>query len=83
MEGKLPGDIIHRPKKGFGIPLSDWLRRDLKEKVADILLSEDPLFNRGHIKKLLSEHHSGKFNHRKLLWNLFMLKKYLSQNNFI
>ncbi len=83
MEGKLPYDIIHRPKKGFGIPLSDWLRKDLREKVSDIILREDPYFDRKYIQKLLAEHHSGKFNHRKLLWNLFMLKKYLVLNKFI
>jgi asparagine synthase (glutamine-hydrolysing) len=83
MENKLPNDIVYRPKKGFGIPLSDWLRKDLKTKVDDTLLMDDPYFDRVFIRKLLNEHHSGKFNHRKLIWNLFMLKKYLVQNKFI
>ncbi len=41
MENKIPNNIIYRPKKGFGIPLSDWIRKDLKNTVRDYLLSSD------------------------------------------
>ena len=72
MEGRLPENIIYRPKKGFGIPLSDWIRKDLKKKIEECLLEESEFFNSGYIQKILAEHQSGKANHRKLIWNLYM-----------
>lgn len=82
MEGKIPDNIIYRSKKGFGIPLSDWIRNDLKQEIEDVLLQEDAYFNTDYIKTLLKEHHSKKCNNRKLIWNLYILKKYLTANNF-
>ncbi len=77
MEGKLPHNIIYRSKKGFGIPLSDWIRKDLKSSIQDVLLSKDDYFNKATIEKILHEHLSKKQNHRKLIWNLFVLKGYI------
>lgn len=74
MEGKLPHNIIYRPKKGFGIPLSDWIRKDLKAVIEDRLLGPNELFDTNYIKRLLDEHQAGKANHRKLIWNLFMFE---------
>jgi asparagine synthase (glutamine-hydrolysing) len=31
----LPQDLIHRPKMGFGIPVDEWCRRDLRELIED------------------------------------------------
>jgi asparagine synthase (glutamine-hydrolysing) len=76
MENKLPQDIIYRPKKGFGIPLSDWIRKDLRNSIEDTLLSPQPFFNRDYIQKILNEHLQRKQNHRKLIWNLYMFLRF-------
>ena len=81
MENKLPNNIIYRPKKGFGIPLSSWIRNDLKTSIQETLFEKDDLFDKGYIEKIFSEHQSKKANHRKLIWNLFVLKKFLSYYN--
>lgn len=78
MENKLPHNIIYRPKKGFGIPLSSWIRHDLKTSIKETLFEKDNLFDKGYIEKMFSEHQSKKANHRKLIWNLFILKKFLT-----
>ena len=85
MEDKLPHSIIYRPKKGFGIPLSDWLRNDLKT-LCDDLLSEESIrrqniFNYAFIHRLKTEHYQKKNNHRKLLWNLMMFEMW--QRNYL
>ena len=36
----LPENLFIRPKKGFAIPISDWMRKDLKNWVNDILSPE-------------------------------------------
>ena len=39
MEGMLPNELIYRPKSGFGVPLRQWMKSNLKEYVNDILSS--------------------------------------------
>jgi asparagine synthase (glutamine-hydrolysing) len=86
MRNKLPQAIIDRPKKGFGIPVSLWLRNELKDLTHQLLseekLKKQGLFNYQYIKKILEEHHSQKRNHRKLIWNLLVFQiwqeKYLT-----
>jgi asparagine synthase (glutamine-hydrolysing) len=46
MEPFLPHDAIYRPKAGFGVPLRQWMRRDLRELVND-LLSPSAVRSRG------------------------------------
>jgi asparagine synthase (glutamine-hydrolysing) len=72
MTGKLPDDIINRPKKGFGIPLSDWIRKDLRKKIEEMLMESNPFFNGKYVTRLLEEHQSGRKNHRKQIWNLYV-----------
>ncbi|MES2838458.1 MAG: asparagine synthase (glutamine-hydrolyzing) [Bacteroidota bacterium] len=76
MRNKLPNEIIDRPKKGFGIPVSLWLRNELKNSVAELLseknIKQQGLFEWNYVDKLIKEHNSSKQNHRKLLWNLLI-----------
>lgn len=77
----LPADIVERPKKGFGIPLADWLRGPLKDWLGD-LLSADTVRNQGlfessEVRDLFAEHQGRQCDHGKLLWNLACLSAYL------
>jgi asparagine synthase (glutamine-hydrolysing) len=76
MEDKLPRDIIYRKKKGFGMPIGEWMRGDMKpilEKYLDEKkLKETGLFNEKYVQKLLEEHISGKKDNRKQLWTLLV-----------
>ncbi len=74
MEGKLPHDIIYRKKKGFGMPVAEWLNGDMKFLVDKYLsrkyLEKQGLFNPGYVEKIVSEHQDHVYDHRKKLWNL-------------
>ena len=84
MGSKLPKDIVFRRKKGFGVPLGEWLRKDLKDFCNQLLseeeISKSGFFNADFIERLKSEHFSGKKDNRKLLWNLMAFQ--LWQNNW-
>jgi asparagine synthase (glutamine-hydrolysing) len=81
MEDKLPKNIIYRNKKGFGIPLSNWIKFDLKNEISNVLKSApEELFNLSEINKILSDHLNNKRNNRKLIWNLYVLIKYIKIN---
>ena len=84
-KGKLPEDIIDRPKKGFGIPVSLWLKNELKDLCHDLLSKEaiesQGLFNYNYVEKLKQNHFKGRQNNRKELWNLMAFQ--LWKRNFL
>ncbi len=77
-EGKLPREIIHRRKHGFGVPIGKWFRTTLREYLADTLLSararERGLLRPEVVRGLMSEHLSGERDHGQVLWTLLMLE---------
>lgn len=69
--------VLNLPKKGFGIPLGDWIRGDLKELIWDTILSQK-CRTRGWIKnsnveKLLMRHANG-HNFESVIWSIFVLE---------
>ena len=74
----LPQTIIERPKMGFGVPLDQWFRLDLREMAQDLLLSpravERGYFRREVVQRLLDEHIKGVRQWHYQLWNLLMLE---------
>jgi asparagine synthase (glutamine-hydrolysing) len=83
MRGKLPDAIIDRPKKGFGIPLSHWLRNELRPLCEELLspdrITRERLFNAVHVERLKHDHFKGRANNRKLLWTLMVFQLWQQQ----
>ena len=63
-------DILSRPKRGFSIPLGDWIRKDLPfvEQIVFDGGSKD-LFSRKYVAGLLEDHKNGSDQSHKL-WSL-------------
>ena len=86
-ERMLPPSILGRKKEGFSIPLKNWLRRELREPMLDVLNPEairaGGLFDPAAVGRLVREHVSGEQNHAHRLWCLMVFeiwkKKYLSR----
>jgi asparagine synthase (glutamine-hydrolysing) len=74
LKGIVPGQILHRRKQGFSIPLATWLREPLRELVHTFLspsaLKEVGLFNPKAVEKLLEEHDRLTRNHETRIWVL-------------
>ena len=60
----LPMEIIDRPKKGFGIPLAQWLR-DLPSPADGI---DVPGLDRSAMMTMWDEHRAGRADHRLAIW---------------
>lgn len=78
LSGILPNEILTRGKMGFGIPIHEWFRNELKRYSHEILLSQRCI-GRGYFKKeamagLLDEHYRGKANHGFRIWTLLHLE---------
>jgi asparagine synthase (glutamine-hydrolysing) len=78
MRDVLPPKIADRPKKGFGIPVAEWfkgpLREPLEEELSVERLRRQGLFEPAEVQRLLREHLSGRRDHRKPLWTLFLFQ---------
>ena len=70
----LPNEIIDRPKKGFGIPIGQWLRGPLRDMAYDLLTSQRAkragVFSLEAVARLLNDHDGGIADNRKPLWTL-------------
>jgi asparagine synthase (glutamine-hydrolysing) len=78
MNDVLPPGIATRSKKGFGIPVASWFKGELREALQDELSPErirrQGLFEPVEVTRLVSEHLSGRRDHRKALWTLFVFQ---------
>jgi asparagine synthase (glutamine-hydrolysing) len=81
--GLVPREVIYRRKMGFGVPIGNWFRGEMKDFLCQILLSEKSL-NRGIIrseiiKKYACEHIAGERDHAFQLWTILMLELWFQQ----
>jgi asparagine synthase (glutamine-hydrolysing) len=74
----LPPFVTRRGKKGFGVPVAEWLKEKLRPLARDLLSPERVrragVFNANYVARLQDEHERGIANHRKLLWTLLMFE---------
>ncbi|HPY97404.1 MAG TPA: asparagine synthase (glutamine-hydrolyzing) [Candidatus Cloacimonadota bacterium] len=79
-EGILPKSILYRQKKGFGIPLTKWIKQDLKSEITHYLSKEfidkQSLFNYPYVYRLLQQHLKGVKDNRKQIWTLYVFQKW-------
>ena len=74
----IPKNLVERPKQGFGVPIHEWFKGELKGLYKEYLnverIKKEGLFNHLEVKKLLDDYLShGGVNHIKL-WLLFVFE---------
>jgi asparagine synthase (glutamine-hydrolysing) len=78
MRDRLPREVLTRPKKGFGIPVAEWLKGPLRDMMCDLLapqrLKAAGLLRPEVVSRLVEEHLRGRRDNRKPLWTLLMLE---------
>ncbi len=85
VEGLLPKSILLRSKKGFGIPIAEWLKGRLNPLMHDLLdpsrLKNQGLFESDHVQMLIAEHEKGVASNHKQLWTLLVFQLWF--DNFL
>ncbi|PIE39518.1 MAG: asparagine synthetase B [Gammaproteobacteria bacterium] len=86
LEPHLPNDVLYRPKMGFGVPLANWFRGPLRQRLQDSIveggLAKTGLFNQSYLAELVNQHLSGRRDHSAALWTLLMFDATTSGENF-
>jgi asparagine synthase (glutamine-hydrolysing) len=86
MEPLLPSDVLYRSKMGFGVPLANWFRGPLRQRLHSSIteggLAETGLFNQEYLEKLVGQHLSGRRDHSAVLWSLLMFEATTKHDDF-
>ncbi|PIX95826.1 MAG: asparagine synthetase B [Hydrogenophilales bacterium CG_4_10_14_3_um_filter_63_21] len=84
LEPYLPHDILYRRKMGFSIPLAEWFRGPLKEKLNSALksqrMADTGLFDLAFLARMADEHARGVRDYSSPLWSLLMFEAFLRNN---
>ena len=84
-ERLLPHDVLYRKKMGFVVPLADWFRGPLKERLQRALfngvIGDSGYFETEQLGLLFNKHLSGKEDNSRALWSLLMFSEVLSGKN--
>lgn len=85
LEPDLPREVLYRPKMGFSVPLTSWLRGPLAGRVREALMTGTVArcgyFEPQVLNKLLNQHIEGHRNHSTVLWSLLMLDAFLRRES--
>ena len=78
LEPHLPRAVLYRQKMGFAVPIENWFRHSIKDKLRATVTSEclidSGFFDRKQVTTLVDQHISGKRNHSPILWALLMFE---------
>jgi asparagine synthase (glutamine-hydrolysing) len=81
LEPFVPHEALYRPKLGFSVPLAQWFRGPLRERVRTALaspaLAETGIFDMDFIGGLVRRHQSGIRDHAAPIWALLMFESFI------
>jgi len=72
---RIPEEWYKRPKKGFPVPIIKWFREEKYYNLAKEIFNADfasEFFNVKQLNKMLDEHYSGKKNHCRKIWTVYV-----------
>ncbi len=83
MEPYLPSDVLYRKKRGFSVPVAEWFRGPLRERMEQQVLGETMadtgVFDMDYLSTLVGQHVSGARDHSPALWALLMFDNFMQR----
>jgi asparagine synthase (glutamine-hydrolysing) len=74
----VPKELMERPKMGFGVPVSDWMRGDLKYLLEEFMQERDfqkhDLFNWKEVQNIRDQFFAGDKNYQNVFWYLLIFQ---------
>ena len=81
----LPPQILARKKHGFGVPLGEWFRGELRPMLEDTLLASPRVGRRLRIeaiRALADDHFARRADRGHQLWTLMTLELWMGKHRF-
>lgn len=82
----IPEEVFDQPKKGFSVPVGQWIRKELREEfignLSDDFLNQVPNLNVPKFKKMFKNHLEGKSDYSSYIWRLYVLSKWYQEFGF-
>jgi asparagine synthase (glutamine-hydrolysing) len=83
-ENRLSHDLLYRPKMGFGVPIADWFKNQLKDEIhqkfSSGALCDSGMFDMTKLRGFQTEHELGVRDHSPTIWSVLMLERFLTSN---
>lgn len=71
-------EFLNRPKQGFGVPVGDWFRGELRGFAQEFLMGERArargYFDMAYVKRVFDQHVEGRQNQSHRLWTLLIFE---------
>lgn len=79
----VPAQMLDRPKKGFSVPMGQWLRGPLRQWGEQLLalprLEAQNLLDAQRVREVWTQHQSGQVDNSARLWGILMLQAWLDE----
>jgi asparagine synthase (glutamine-hydrolysing) len=75
LERVLPASVLARAKKGFGVPIAEWFRGQLREMASEAIVQrQDGVLNQEFLTRCWKQHQRGQRDWSALLWTVLMFR---------
>jgi len=82
LEGSLPEEIVHRPKRGFTLPFEHWMRQELRSEIEPVLAAKrieagplSGLLDGGRVQQVWNDFLRGIISWSRP-WSLYVLQRW-------
>ncbi len=86
LKNYVPEKLFNRPKRGFSVPIGDWIRSEMldwSENLLDIKnIKQYEFLNYNLIQKYWNSHKKNSHDHSKKIWNILILLSWLEKNRY-
>ncbi len=83
-EKDFPNGFLNNSKKGFAVPVGDWLRNSLRLELSSYTNSEflinQNIFNQNEIQNMVNNHLTGQVDNSFKIWTFFCFQKWYINN---
>lgn len=82
----IPEEVFNQPKRGFSVPIGQWIREELREEfvsnLSDDFLNQVPNLNVLKFKKMFKDHLESKSDYSSYIWRVYILSKWYQEFGF-
>jgi asparagine synthase (glutamine-hydrolysing) len=82
----IPEKVFDQPKKGFSVPIGDWIRFELREEfianLSDDFLNQVPNLDIQKFKNMFQMHLENRHDYSSYIWRMYILSKWYQEFGF-